>query len=165
MKKLILAAVGCLSLSACATVTRGSSDAWEVSSDPGGARVETTNGHFCEATPCAIRMKRKSQFVATVTKPGYEPAKITVTHKTAGAGAAGVAGNVLVGGVIGLGVDAFSGASQDLVPNPAFVKLEPIKTAQPATGTTPAPAEKAAAPAPAPAPAATPAASPTPAGN
>lgn len=130
MKKLLLAAIGCLSLSACATITRGSSDAWEVSSDPGGARVETTNGHYCEATPCAIRMKRKSQFVATVTKPGYEPAKITVTHKTAGAGAAGVAGNVLVGGVIGLGVDAISGASQDLTPNPAFVKLEPARTAQ-----------------------------------
>jgi len=47
-----------------------------------------------------------------------------VTHKTAGSGAAGVAGNVILGGVIGLGVDAVTGASQDLVPNPLEVTLQ-----------------------------------------
>jgi hypothetical protein len=36
----------------------------------------------------------------------------------------GVAGNVLVGGIIGLGVDAATGASQDLVPNPLKVTLQ-----------------------------------------
>jgi hypothetical protein len=111
-------------LCACASVTRGSTDAWEVSSDPIGARVETTNGFTCEATPCAMRMKRKSEFVATVTKPGYRPATVTVTHKTGKAGAAGMAGNVLIGGLIGIGIDSATGATQDLVPNPAFVKLE-----------------------------------------
>lgn len=114
----------CVLLGACASVTRGSTDAWEVSSDPIGAKVETTNGFGCEATPCAMRMKRKSQFVATVTKPGYKPATITVTHKTAKAGAAGMAGNVLIGGLIGVVVDSQTGATQDLTPNPAFVKLE-----------------------------------------
>lgn len=122
-----LAAILCAgaSLAACATVTRGSEDAWVINSEPSGAKVETTNGHQCQATPCAIKMKRKSEFTATVTKPGYKPATVQVSHKTAGAGAAGVAGNVLVGGVIGLGVDLYTGASQDLVPNPVTVKLEP----------------------------------------
>lgn len=125
--KLGLAATvsACVLLSACASVTRGSTDAWEVNSDPIGARVETTNGFKCDATPCAIRMKRKSEFVAMVTKPGYRQATISVTHKTAKAGAAGMAGNVLVGGLIGVVVDSSTGATQDLVPNPAFVKLEP----------------------------------------
>ena len=50
--------------------------------------------------------------------------RLNVTHKTADAGAAGVAGNVFVGGIIGLAVDAETGASQDLVPNPVDVKLE-----------------------------------------
>lgn len=112
------------SLAACATVTRGSTDAWVVNTEPSGARVETTNGLFCAATPCAIKMKRKSEFTATATKAGYKPATVQVTHKTAGAGAAGVAGNVLLGGVIGLGVDAYSGASQDLTPNPVTLVLE-----------------------------------------
>lgn len=113
------------SLGACATVTRGSKDAWVVNSEPTGAKVETTNGHQCAATPCAIKMSRKSKFTATLTKPGYKPATVQVSHKTANAGAAGVAGNVLLGGVIGLGVDMATGASQDLVPNNVTIKLEP----------------------------------------
>lgn len=113
------------SLAACATVTRGSEDAWVIQSEPSGAKVETTNGHQCQATPCAIKMKRKSEFTATLSKPGYKPATVQVAHRTALAGAAGVAGNVLVGGVIGLGVDLYSGASQDLTPNPVTIKLEP----------------------------------------
>lgn len=122
-----LVAVSCaaMSLAACATVTRGTKDAWAITSDPSGAKVETSNGHQCPATPCAIQMPRRSEFTATITKPGFKPATVSVTHKTSGAGAAGVAGNVLVGGVIGLGVDAISGASQDLTPNPAHVTLEP----------------------------------------
>ena len=78
-----------------------------------------------EAVGIGIKMKRKSEFTATITKPGYKPATVQVSHKTAGSGAAGVAGNVLVGGVIGLGVDMYTGASQDLVPNPVKVTLEP----------------------------------------
>lgn len=123
---LVASASACVLLCACASVTRGSTDAWEVSSDPIGAKVETTNGHYCEATPCAIRMSRKSEFVATISKPGYKPATISVTHKTAKAGAVGMAGNVLIGGLIGVGIDSATGATQDLVPNPAFVTLEPL---------------------------------------
>lgn len=70
-------------------------------------------------------MSRKSEFTAEIKKPGYKTANVSVSHKTAGAGAAGVAGNVLVGGLIGIGVDMATGASQDLVPNPVNVKLEP----------------------------------------
>lgn len=121
-----LCAVAFVALGACATVTRGSEDAWVVNTEPSGAKVETTNGHQCPETPCAIKMKRKSEFTATITKPGYKTATVQVSHKTANAGAAGVAGNVLLGGVIGLGVDMYSGASQDLVPNPVTVKLEPV---------------------------------------
>ena len=115
---------GSLSLASCASVTRGSTDAWVVNTDPVGAKVETTNGHQCPATPCAIKMPRKSVFTATITKPGYKPATVTVVHKTSGQGAAGMAGNVLVGGLIGIGVDAYTGATQDLVPNPVSIKLE-----------------------------------------
>ncbi len=112
----VAAMLAMLAMGGCATVTRGSSDAWVVNTDPSGAKVETTNGHQCASTPCSIKMKRKSEFT-TITKPGYKTATVQVTHKTANAGAAGVAGNVLLGGVIGLGVDMYSGASQDLTPN------------------------------------------------
>ena len=120
----IVVAVAGLSLAACATITRGKNDAWEVTSEPSGAKVVTSHGYSCEATPCAIKMPRKSLFTATLTKPGYKPATVTVTNKVKGGGGAAMAGNLLAGGIIGAGVDASSGAMLDLVPNPAHVTLE-----------------------------------------
>ena len=125
--KLKITAAFCavLTLPACATVTRGTNTAWEVTSTPPGARVETTNGHMCAATPCSIKMPRRSEFVATLTLPGYAPATVSVTNKIATGGGVAMAGNVLVGGIIGAGVDAGSGAMLDLTPNPAHVELAP----------------------------------------
>lgn len=111
-------------LSGCATVTRGSNDVLEIRTTPAGAQVQTSNGFSCDSTPCALRMPRRSEFVVKLTRRGCRPTEVNVTHRTADAGAAGVAGNVLAGGIIGLGVDAATGASQDLVPNPIDVTLD-----------------------------------------
>lgn len=123
-KKTLCIALAATSLASCASVTRGTTDAWVVNTQPVGAKVETSNGHQCPATPCAITMPRKSEFTATITKSGYKTATVTVTHKTANSGAAGMAGNVLVGGLIGIAVDSHTGATQDLVPNPVNIVLE-----------------------------------------
>jgi len=40
-----------------------------------------------------------------------------------------MAGNVLLGGIIGAGVDAATGATKKLTPNPIRVTLNPLKTA------------------------------------
>lgn len=143
--RVLAAALAGLSLCACATVTRGTNTAWEVQTDPSGARVETSHGHQCPSTPCAMKMPRKSQFSATITKPGYKPVTVSVTNKVSGGGGAAMAGNVILGGIIGAGVDASSGAMLDLTPNPAIVKLEKDEPVAPAAAT------PAAAPAPAPA--------------
>lgn len=112
------------SLGACATVTRGTNTAWEVNTSPPGAKVKTTNGFFCDSTPCALKMPRKSEFTAEITKDGYKPASVHVTNKVGSGGSAGMAGNVLVGGIIGAAVDVGSGAMLDLTPNPVNVTLE-----------------------------------------
>lgn len=91
---------------------------------PSGAAVKTSNQFACDATPCTFKMPRKSQFSVTITKPGYKTWTGQVTNKVAGAGGAGMACNVLVGGLIGVGVDAASGAMLDLTPNPLNVALE-----------------------------------------
>ena len=122
---LIMAVGAAVTLSACATVTRGTKTAWEVQTDPAGARVETSHGFSCPSTPCSIKMPRKSQFTATISKPGYKTLTTSVTNKVAGAGGAAMAGNVLAGGIIGAGVDASTGAMLDLTPNQLVVKLEP----------------------------------------
>jgi len=69
-------------------------------------------------------MPRKSEFVATLRLPGYRDATVTVTNKVATGGGVAMAGNVLVGGLIGAGVDAGTGAMLDLTPNPAHVDLQ-----------------------------------------
>ncbi len=59
-------------------------------------------------------------------KEGYEPLEVDVIHKMSDGGAAGFAGNILLGGPVGAVVDAGSGATQDLFPNPIKVVLVPV---------------------------------------
>jgi hypothetical protein len=117
-------AASALSLTACATVTRGTSTAWEVKTTPPGASVKTTNGFSCASTPCSLKMPRKSMFTATISKEGYKSVDIQVTNTVKTGGGTAMAGNILIGGLIGGAVDVSSGAMLDLTPNPAEVTLE-----------------------------------------
>ena len=119
-----LALVGvALSVPACATLTRGTTQQFTVESTPPGAHVTTSNGFECVSTPCTFRMSRKDGFNVTVSKDGYVSQTVEVTSSMSGAGGAALAGNVLVGGLIGGAVDATSGALNDLKPNPLTVTL------------------------------------------
>ncbi len=148
MKSLLSAASAlalCASLGACATVVRGTQTDFKVSSTPPGASVSTSTGFSCSPTPCTIRkMIRKEAFEATVTLAGYRPKTVHIQSLVEGGGAAGAVGNVLVGGFIGVAVDATDGALDDLVPNPLNVTLDPIDapaavTSQPPAAPTPPP--------------------------
>ncbi|RMC30799.1 translation initiation factor 2 [Paracoccus alkanivorans] len=124
MIKHIIAIGAAISLAGCATITRGTKDALVVNSTPGGAQVKMSDGQTCDNTPCTFKVPRKSELNVLVTKERCKPQQIRVTNKVAGGGGAAMAGNVLVGGLIGAGVDASSGAMLDLVPNPVNVTLE-----------------------------------------
>ncbi len=108
----------------CATVTRGTKQKFEIKSQPMGADVSMTTGATC-VTPCKLKLKRKIGFIATITKVGFKPAQVTVDSRMHGGGTAGLAGNVLAGGVIGIVVDAGNGSLNDLTPNPIDVTLTP----------------------------------------
>jgi hypothetical protein len=144
------------STAACATVTRGTQQAWSVETVPPGASVKTTIGYACDATPCTFKMARKSTFEVTITKEGYKPYHGNVVHQISGGGGAGFVGNALIGGVIGGGVDIATGAMMDLKPNPLKVTLEAVAASPPPVAAadgpaTPAPAATAAPPTAAPA--------------
>lgn len=111
--------------SGCATITRGTKEVLVVESDPSGADVELSTG-LRGKTPTSFKLKRKRDLVVTISKAGYETATINVNSQIAGAGAAGMAGNLVFGGLIGAGIDAGSGATKQLKPNPVTVKLNPI---------------------------------------
>jgi len=111
-----------LAVAGCATITRGSTQALTIDSAPLGATASLSNGERC-TTPCTLKLKRKHPLAVEVCKAGYQPVITQILSQIAGAGAAGMAGNVLVGGLIGVGVDAATGATKDLTPNPLSVTL------------------------------------------
>ena len=67
---------------------------------------------------------RKDEFSATISMPGFKDQIVDIKTRVAGAGAAGFVGNVVVGGIIGMGADAVTGATLEHYPNPVEVKLE-----------------------------------------
>lgn len=119
------ALIGALA-SACATVTRGTNNQVQIDSEPAGAQATTSLNHTC-TTPCTITVSRKDEFAVTFNKEGYETARVDVKTGIAGAGAAGFAGNVILGGVVGMGVDAATGATLEHTPNPVKAVLQPVK--------------------------------------
>lgn len=134
MLKLLVLLPMAVAMTACATVTRGTKEAFVVETTPSGASVATTLGVGCSPTPCVIpKVKRESEFTVTISKEGYETTTHNVTHQMSGGGGAGMAGNVILGGGIGALVDANNGATQELVPNPLRVTLQPVRSAATAT--------------------------------
>ncbi|KAF1691350.1 hypothetical protein CSC64_09455 [Pseudoxanthomonas koreensis] len=111
-----------LATSGCATVTRGTTQALTIETSPSGATASLSNGEQC-GTPCTLKVKRKYPVTVELCKAGFDPVVTTIQSQVSGAGAAGMAGNVLVGGLIGVGVDAASGATKELRPNPLVVQL------------------------------------------
>jgi hypothetical protein len=110
----------------CASVTRGTTDQVQIVSDPPGAEAHTSMGHVC-TTPCTLQFNRKDEFTVTASMPGYHSAQMPVGTRVAGGGAAGFAGNLLLGGVVGMVVDAASGATLEHYPNPVQLNLVPLR--------------------------------------
>jgi PEGA domain len=112
-------------LCGCATITRGTNQNFVVESSPSEANVKISTGQTC-VTPCSLRMKRKSEFVVTVSKDGYQTQETHVHGVMKGGGGAALAGNAIFGGLIGAGVDASNGSLMNLKPNPLNVTLVPV---------------------------------------
>lgn len=125
MRWVVMAGAAVL-LGACASVTRGMTEQVQINSSPQEAQARTSMGHVC-TTPCTLQFSRKDEFSVLISKPGYHTTEVAVMTRVAGAGAAGFAGNVLLGGVIGMGVDAASGATLEHHPNPVTATLVPLK--------------------------------------
>ncbi|MEM0899344.1 MAG: translation initiation factor 2 [Pseudomonadota bacterium] len=126
MKHITIAAVLSVSVvTGCASVTRGVNNDVVIQYTPSDAIATTSLNHRCDASPCTVRIPRKDAMQVTVQKPGFQTQTVSVNTRLAGAGAAGFAGNVLLGGVVGMGVDAATGATLEHFPNPVVVDLVP----------------------------------------
>jgi hypothetical protein len=134
MKTYSLLFLPVLFFTSCATITRGIHDKLSVTSDPSGANVVLSTGERGVTPMKFVKPRRTEPFTVTVTKPGYVPQTVKVESKFGGTGGAAMAGNVILGGAIGIGVDAGTGAYNSLYPNPVSVKLVPTgKSKAPST--------------------------------
>ncbi len=94
-------------IQACATANRGLVDYFRIDTVPQGASVELKFSNnkknvTCEATPCAIKLSRRANFIATIRKDGFEDVEIFITHSHKRIGvASSVAQNVASGAAIG----------------------------------------------------------------
>lgn len=109
-------------LTGCATITQGTTDTLVIESKPTNAIARFSNERVC-VTPCSMKLPKNKALTITFEKEGFESTQATVTPSVSGGGGAGMAGNLIFGGIIGAGVDATSGALKELKPNPVIVNL------------------------------------------
>jgi hypothetical protein len=125
----------------CATVINGTTQKIPIATEPTGADCIVAGDSTRYTTPCTVELKRKQDHILNLSKDGYHSESVEIKHTMSGA----VVGNVLVGGIIGIGVDAASGAACKLIPETvnitmkALPKQEPVAEVQPAP--TPVPEE------------------------
>ena len=121
--RVLLMGLFMLTFIGCASVTRGTKDVFVIETTPSGATATSSDGWQCQ-TPCSMSVKRRGAFVVTVTKEGYETVTSTVNSSVDTAGGAAMAGNVIVGGIVGAAVDGMTGSMHSHKPNPLVISLE-----------------------------------------
>jgi hypothetical protein len=126
-------------LPACATVTTGTTQSIAVLTEPAGAMCQLTRDGTTIAvanpTPNTVTISKSSrELTVRCTRDGHQPAVATVSPEFQGA----TAGNLLLGGVVGIVIDAASGAASQYPPNINLV-LAPVGGSRAAAAPPPAP--------------------------
>lgn len=107
----LMAILGLSLTSACASIVTGTSQTVAVTTEPSGAACTLKRGDtivgIVNTTPGTVRIdKSKDSIVVLCMKEGHDEGSETLTSDFQGA----TLGNILIGGVIGLAIDAGSGA-------------------------------------------------------
>jgi hypothetical protein len=110
-------------LSGCATIIHGTRQDVAFSSSPTGAEVWVDSVKMGE-TPVVAKLRRKDTHAVRFVLNGYRPYETTITRSVSG----WVFGNIVFGGLIGLGVDAISGSIYKLSPEKVTGTLTDART-------------------------------------
>ncbi|MEQ1866793.1 MAG: hypothetical protein ABL996_19320 [Micropepsaceae bacterium] len=139
--KLLTVAVTVLAgvqLSACASIIKGSTASIGVTSPPVTGAICTlssSQGSWQLTTPGSVTVERsKNDIQITCKKDGYQEAYATIPSNFEG----WTVGNLIFGGIIGVGVDAATGAMNDY-PNAFQVPMTPLTSVNAAPIAPPAP--------------------------
>ena len=111
-----------LLLTNCAAIVHGNKQLVDISSQPAGAKVYIDN-HVYGSTPTSVKLKRigrfpgessyKKQYQVKIELEGYYPYEMKINRTVDG----WFFGNILIGGLIGIIVDAASGSMFRLTPD------------------------------------------------
>lgn len=102
----------------CATIMHGSKQEVGISSSPSNAKV-IIDGKAMGTTPVVTKLKRKDSHMVQIKLDGFHTYETTLTRSVSG----WVWGNIVFGGLIGLGVDAITGGLYKLTPKQISAEL------------------------------------------
>lgn len=110
-----------VTLMGCGAILQGTRQTIQANSAPSGAKIAVfpTNEEY--TTPASMSLERKNNYVLTFSKEGYTPAKFNIQKKLSGGM---LVLDVLFTGLLGVIVDAATGAWYNLSPEVATVSLE-----------------------------------------
>ncbi len=111
MKTVVAVAILTMAVSGCASITQGTDQQVSISSNPTGARCELTRDGqtiaVADPTPEIVTIgKSRKDIQVACTKAGYQETTGLLSSDIAGM----TFGNILAGGIIGVAVDAGTGA-------------------------------------------------------
>lgn len=109
---LFTALVVSIILTSCATIISGTTQKVSLSSNPSLANVYIDEIKVGK-TPYVAKLERKTEHTVKIELAGYKPYETTLTRKFN----AWYIGNIFIGGLIGLVVDAATGSIYNLSPN------------------------------------------------
>ena len=144
MKRLIVTATAVIALSGCASIVKGSSQAINITTPPtmgATCTLSSKEGSWQVTSPGSVTVeKSKDDIQARCAKPGWQDASAVIPSNFQG----WTVGNVVAGGVIGLGVDAATGAINEY-PGNFQIPMLPANFQQPAASPVSPPAPPTAA--------------------
>jgi hypothetical protein len=106
-------------LSGCATIIDGTRQKVSFSSNPSSAEV-VVDGRSIGKTPLTEDLSKKETHTVRISLSGYHPYEMTIIKKVN----SWVWGNIVLGGLIGLGVDALTGGLYELTPTQVNADLK-----------------------------------------
>ena len=121
----VLAIVLALHVSGCATIIFGSHQTVEVSTDPPGATVRVVPSRRRFKTPGSVKLARKKPVTLVIEKEGYLTVETDLEVIDNASAFVPLLMNIIIGGAIGLMMDASSGATLKLSPDVIDMTLEP----------------------------------------
>jgi PBP1b-binding outer membrane lipoprotein LpoB len=107
-----------LFLASCSIIVNGTTQKVNVSSDPSGATVKVNTQNMGK-TPVVLNLRRATNHTLEISLDGFETKEIMLTKNITGA----FWGNFLSWGIIGLAIDASTGAMYKLTPEQLSVEL------------------------------------------